>query len=400
MSGIPLVKTFVRIAEDANHIYDQAVQHASLVPGGSGKALSTLVKPYQIHLVLSTAFNATRLHHGYTAKQSVDPFLPPQGLTAGTTYNPFGPDDGDTGPQTEAGRQIPIDEFIYQQLVINNVCVCAVTLFAWEFLTTLPAEWQLYWRMGRRSVQTWLFALVRYGTLPSLILPAYSTWHDFSDAGRSCLTHQQEATAVVQLIVSIVFVWRTSAIWDRDKRVIAGLSFLVMVQFATSFAILWYTRETLLSNGNCMPLPAPGKRDIQAYFYLCAFIFDSITIGLSFWRLAYFSDLPISGKVPNNPSSREETQNEKDAREGTEHRNPFQVALGLRKFPVRFFGHVMRRWESMTLTPLLGTLSRNGLIYWSMAGVFNLANFGLEISNSIHSKGKSLHLHGDSLLIG
>ena len=206
--------------------------------------------------------------------------------------DPITPHNGSTAPQNENGKVLPVDQFVQQQLTMNNVspslvhyaharshslphplafsrqiAVAGVTLYIWEFLTTLSSEWDLYRNHSwRHSAQPWLFALVRYGTLPAVVLPAYSIWNDFSNHPNGCVSHQMITIVFVQLIVAIVFVWRTVAIWDRDMRIIVFLSCLTAAQFGTSFALLWFTTETLLSNGSCMPLPQPGLPDLQAWF--------------------------------------------------------------------------------------------------------------------------------------
>ncbi|KDN45619.1 hypothetical protein K437DRAFT_121242 [Tilletiaria anomala UBC 951] len=316
------------------------------------------------------------------------PMRNPTAAAVASAYNSFRPEDGSMYQQEEGNRVLPIDAFVEQQFIINNVAVAAVTLYAWEFISTLPAEFSLYSRMGWKSVQPWLFALVRYGTLPALILPAYSTWGDF-DNTRACLIHQQEVTAVVQLIVAVIFVRRTVAIWDRDLRVMVFLIVLTALQFAMSFGLLWFTEETLLSNGACMPLPRPGSTDLQAYFYLVAFVFDTITIGLSFWKLCYYSDLPAP--TMNSPRRRSSAMLHDD---GIAKESPKVIGEGRsnlasaarRALSLTILGHIHRRWESLNVTPLLSILSRNGLMYFVVASAFNIANVGLELSKSIHSK--------------
>lgn len=54
---------------------------------------------------------------------------------------------------------------------MNNIAVAALTLFGWEFLTTLPSEIALYRHRRLLSPPVILFAFVRYSTVAAVVLP-------------------------------------------------------------------------------------------------------------------------------------------------------------------------------------------------------------------------------------
>jgi len=83
--------------------------------------------------------------------------------------------------------------------VSNNVTVAALTLYLWEWLVALPDEVFLYRTRKWNSPQVVLLFLVRYGTLPSIILNAYLTFNNFKE-GEDCPQHTQLTTAIVQLM--------------------------------------------------------------------------------------------------------------------------------------------------------------------------------------------------------
>jgi hypothetical protein len=143
--------------------------------------------------------------------------------------------------------------------------------------------------------------------------------------------------------------------------------------------------------------------------YLVAFLFDATTIGLSFFKLAYYSDLPATTvqytKKPsfkrkgNDPFSSGEVMSEKQGekqrsftpssdktRDLKQSPMVLRTLTALKSTPYHALVKLRWRWSTLTLTPLLSTLSRNGVAYLTLASAFNLANLGLELSESIHSK--------------
>lgn len=299
-----------------------------------------------------------------------------------------------------SGTYINYDEFRWQQLVANNIAVASVTLFGWETLTTLGSEWTLYIRALRGSISKLpviLFALVRYGSIPAVVLPAYSVWQDFTDSPSGCLKHQQICIAFVQLIVSCVFVWRTVAIWRRERWVVIFLIALTITQFALSFFFLWFSPEKLLPNGACMPVQQTGFFDTLPWFYLMSFIYDCTLAGMSAFKLWQYTDDNRTSKLRNrnlNSSGRvivvdhshapsPGSSSEKGATAAS-HPGSLNKVASLAAFPVRTAKTAHRRY--LSLPPLLTRLLGNGIQYFLVASCFNVVNLALEFSKSIHAK--------------
>lgn len=275
-------------------------------------------------------------------------------------FNPNDTTPGNwNGTHVEGNKSLDYSDFLYQQIVANNIAVAALTLYIWEFITTLYDEVQLYRHRKLSSPHVILFALIRYGTLPALILPTYSTWHNFQNDPDGCLQHQQLAIAAVQLIVGMVFAWRTIAIWGKDRRIVALLGFLVVAQFAASFALLWFSEEKRLPNGACMPVPSPSGFNPLPWFYLTAMAYDAVTIGLSTWKLWQFSALG----------------------------RPLELqprTIDAFRAPIKTAKKVRDQWASFS--PLLEKLMGSGLVYFTIATAFNACNFALEIKQDLHAK--------------
>lgn len=267
------------------------------------------------------------------------------------------------GTDIEGGQSLDIGDFFFQQIVANNIAVAALTLYGWEYISTLYDEIQLYRSQKLFSRQVILFLLVRYGTLPSLILPAFSVWHNFTNDMTGCLQHQQLAICVVQLIVSIVFAWRTIAIWGHELRITIFFVVIVCLQFGASFGLLWFSEEKLLPNGACMPVTPKNGFNPLPPFYAIAFAYDILTMCMSTFRLWKFSALgrqqimsePLQWRQPCNSTR--------------------QMLIS-----------VKRRVQDMSESPLIEKITHAGLIYFLVASSFNAVALGLEVSKNVHSK--------------
>ncbi|CAO1631722.1 unnamed protein product [Parajaminaea phylloscopi] len=313
------------------------------------------------------------------------------------------------------GSDIDYSDFVSQQLVANNIAVAAVTLYGWEYMTTLASEIHLYERAYRGSITrlpVLLFALVRYGSIPAVILPAYSVWKDFKKTPSGCLKHLQLCIVVVQLIVSSVFVWRTSAIWRRDRKVVVFTILATILQFALSFYFLWHSTEKLLPNGACMPVPVKSFFNTLPWFYLMAFLYDLALFSLSLYKLWSYTDdatptlasrkatfssgtltpgiviVSRRGAKDNTTTSSEEEKTDElsmpsPAQEDHTRSLP-RKAGGLARFPVEKVRSAHRRY--LSLPPLLTRLLGNGLQYFLLASSFNLVSLALELCHSIHAK--------------
>lgn len=267
------------------------------------------------------------------------------------------------GTDIEGNQSLDIGDFFFQQIVANNIAVAALTLYGWEYISTLYDEIQLYKTQKLFSRHVILFLLVRYGTLPSLILPAFSVWHNFSNDVNGCLQHQQLTICVVQLIASIVFAWRTIAIWGHGRKITIFFIVIVCLQFGASFGLLWFSEDQLLPNGACMPVTPKNGFNPLPPFYAIAFAYDLLTMCMSSLRLWQFSAL-----------GRQETVWE-----------PLQWSQPS-VFARRIWTRVKTNLQAMSESPLIERITHAGLVYFLVASSFNGVALALEASKNVHSK--------------
>ncbi|WFD32622.1 hypothetical protein MSPP1_003670 [Malassezia sp. CBS 17886] len=328
-------------------------------------------------------------------------------------------DDVSEGPTAQ--RHISVDQFQEQQRIADYITVAALTLYAWEYLATLPRELYMYQPRMIVRPQVILFLLIRYGTIPAIVLPSYSLWHYFGP-NESCPPHEQLTVAVVQFLVACIFSWRTVAIWRRERVVTIFLVVFTMCLFGTSVGLLYFSDDALLPDGACRPISFSGEGEDSVntvqWFYLSSMIFDTTTLVLSSYKLMQYANMgrrisvhpahtdralhaspPTSrGPVFRDPFAAHRQQSEKDAlplpsqtRGGRRRSSATELArrvqanvVPVATFPYHLARDVYQWWS--TLTPLIARLIANGFVYFFVATAFNLLNFILEVVQSLHSK--------------
>lgn len=305
--------------------------------------------------------------------------------------------DADDFRDPMTGKPITDHEFDEQQTVANNVTIAGLTLYVWEYLSLLPRELGMYRRKMLMRPQVLLFLLIRYGTVPAIVLPAYSFYGIFT-AESDCLQHEQVTVAVVQFLVSCIFSWRTTAIWRRNQKITLLLVVLTFAVFATNIGLLFYSDDVLVRGGACRPGLDQNNINTVPWFYLTSMVFDTVTMVLSSYKLIAYanmgqrfdSDHPVF-RDPFNPTQRETVAAEHGAsvsldssRRKSSLAQPVSDAYRFVTTPIR----MMHRWNraSRRFTPLLARLFYNGLVYFFVATAFNLVNLVLELVRSIHSK--------------
>lgn len=276
------------------------------------------------------------------------------------------------------------------EVVANNITVAALTLYIWEYLTTFPREITMYRTKMLRRPQVVLFLLIRYGTIPALVLPAYALWHHFDDAD-DCPKHDQITVALVQFLVACIFSWRTIAIWQRTRWVVVFLTTFSCMLLGTSVGLLYFSRDTLLVTGACHPSlrrdPSQYGVNTVQWFYLVSMIFDTVTMSMSTYKLYVIANMGRSARGPEFRDPFEaHHQLAHEEKQPPTHWATFREGrtYSSLSYPVRKLKEMHAWWAS--LTPLLARLFRNGLIYFFVATLFNLVNFILEAVNSIHAK--------------
>lgn len=309
-------------------------------------------------------------------------------------------------------RRITKEQLEYQIDVAEYVCVAGLTLYCWEFLATLGRELKMWLRP--RSLlhpQVILFLLIRYATIPSLVVTSYSLWGHF-DKDDDCVEHEQLTVAVVEFVVACVFSWRTIAIWRRARWVVVFMITLTLAVTGVSIGLLYFSRDALLVTGACRPAHDPedspemnSRVNTFMWFYLTSMIFDTIAVMLSTYKLCLYANMGrrIQKVVFRDPFELHRQQLEKGETEhgdnmyNMESFDPKQARRTPRLyrrlsqnvtstvfFPVRVTNDLMTWWSS--LTPLVARLLRNGMVYFVVATAYNLNNFLLEATQSLHAK--------------
>ena len=301
-----------------------------------------------------------------------------------------------------SNRHLSQEQFEHQIEIANDITVAGITLYVWEYLATLPRELSIWSRPRElRRPQMILFLLVRYATLPCVVLPAYTLWHHFTDQSQ-CPRHHQVCAAVVQFLVSCIFSWRTIAIWRRNRIISVGLSVFTLLVFAVNVGLLYYANDALISTGACRPTGGSNDNDAGfntvMYFYIVSMIFDAITLFLSLYKLFLYANMGRQLEHMQTPDPLDHCR-EKDlenAFEAAPRRSWRQSsAANMVRHVNGHFGHaamcpvrLMRAahawWSS--LTPLVARLIANGLVYFFVASAYNGASIGLEAEHSIHAK--------------
>ncbi|WFD44282.1 hypothetical protein MPSI1_002948 [Malassezia psittaci] len=296
-----------------------------------------------------------------------------------------------------------------QTRVANYITVASLTLYEWEYLRTLPREIMMYQRHMLRRPQVILFLLIRYGTIPALILPSWTLWNHFTNSTQ-CPKREQITVAVVQFLVACIFSWRTIAIWRRKRWVIILLVFLTSAIFGVSVGLLYHSSDAVTYNGACRPsvdsddnAKAPSGVNAVKWFYLTSMIFDTVTLVLSSYKLIYYANMGRKLQTPvyhdsfesyrvnathTNPSKElPEPVVNNSTRRSSATKALKKIPSGMNsiaRFPFRKILTVLQWWSS--LTPLVARLIANGFLYFFVATAFNVVNFVLEQVNSIHSK--------------
>lgn len=339
-----------------------------------------------------------------------------QGDDGGGSDHGSNNNDPDTISDPTTNRRITKSQLEYQLKVAEYVCVAGLTLYAWEYLMTIGREISMW--LHPRSLlhpQVALFLLIRYVSIPPLVVTSYSLWGHFAKA-EECLKHEQMTVAIVQFVVSCVFSWRTIAIWRRKRWVIIFMIMLSLVLFGTTIGLLYFSRDSLVvAGGACRPAfdsdgEQPSGVNTVKWFYLCAMIFDTVAMGLSTYKLFTYANMGrrLQKITFRDPFEMHRQQLEK-SQVGPTYVPPDQLGTDLDPYEsecVRPMPHVVRRWCSniasvvlipyhkvhsmynwwMSLTPLVARLLRNGIVFFVVATAHNVNNFVLEARNALHSK--------------
>lgn len=307
-------------------------------------------------------------------------------------------DSGNDNPHADSGHKDPTShrkltnkQYGEEERASNNVTVASLTLYLWEYLATFPREIMMYRRHMLSRPQVILFLLIRYGTLPAIIVTTYSFYGHFY---HGCIEHQAITIAIVQIILSCIFAWRTAAIWRHSRIISIFLACLVASVTATSIALMYFFDFVLFADKDGMCRPGldfkEGTTNTSPWFYLTAMVFDTTTMVLSSYKLITYARLGRDLEEPSRgtPSAKSSSVSiHEEPKPGGMFRRYSTHAVNLRNTLTAFvkFHHELNAW-TMAFTPLIARLFYNGLVYFAVATAFNLVNFVLELTKSLHSK--------------
>ncbi|EPQ26706.1 uncharacterized protein PFL1_05685 [Pseudozyma flocculosa PF-1] len=134
--------------------------------------------------------------------------------------------------------------------VLNNSTVAGLTLYGWEFLSTLIDEIHIYKTPSWRSPQVILFALNRCVSLAAMILSAYATWS--TSTRKPCLPYLCIAIGMVMIPAISIFSWRTVAIWRRDRRIIRVMATMSTCLFILAAGVVGTADYRTRPEGGCV----------------------------------------------------------------------------------------------------------------------------------------------------
>ncbi|KAI9459898.1 hypothetical protein BJY52DRAFT_299845 [Lactarius psammicola] len=166
----------------------------------------------------------------------------------------------------------------------NNLRIASLTMAAYDYLMTLPAEYRLYKSSNRRSTGLILFVLLRYSSIMVLVVSNVGFFHH-GFTSNTC-DHYYLVTPVFKVIQMMtsqaILAIRTYGISQRNRWV--GWTLLLAYTLAAGFQ--WfssiYGRIPLMINGNCTIASAHPQSPISTWsFYFVAMLFDCLTLSIS-----------------------------------------------------------------------------------------------------------------------
>ncbi|KAH9003852.1 hypothetical protein EDB86DRAFT_2285225 [Lactarius hatsudake] len=170
----------------------------------------------------------------------------------------------------------------------NNLRVASLTMAAYDYLLTLPAEYRLYKSSNRRSTGLILFVLLRYSSITVLVISNVGFFHhNFTPEICGHFYMVAPVFKVIQVMTSqAILAIRTYGISQRSPWV--GWTLLLSYILGTGFQ--WfsclYNRIPTMIGGNCTTgTPHPHSAISTWLFYLVAMLFDCLTLSISTFYL-------------------------------------------------------------------------------------------------------------------
>ncbi|KDN45267.1 hypothetical protein K437DRAFT_256719 [Tilletiaria anomala UBC 951] len=181
--------------------------------------------------------------------------------------------------------QVPVLPVLAPVWDIALYAAVSLGMVLWDYLLTLPNEIRWYRKKGFVLI-TLPFVIVRYVPIIWLVLfltgqRAFWTEKTCNVVGRIV----PYACCIVTLGASAIFVFRTWAIYNRNRTILCLLCFLWVGQAVCTLVVTSYTIPLIGPGGlGCFPLAKPHPNVYYAYF-IANVIFDVAIVLISSLRL-------------------------------------------------------------------------------------------------------------------
>jgi len=175
------------------------------------------------------------------------------------------------------------------------VTLVSITILVYDFFLTFPMEVERFWFVSRVNFAIFLFYINRYliilGYIPILIENFWVTDDPAKkQICRSLQTYHECLSTVVQLIVAVLLIMRTYALYKRDIRVLVVFVSISIILFAGGSWAGYggYTSpvdQDVLVHVGCGVLYSSDRAKRFALSWASMFLFDILVFGMTLYRI-------------------------------------------------------------------------------------------------------------------
>ncbi|KAI0255495.1 hypothetical protein BJV78DRAFT_678543 [Lactifluus subvellereus] len=166
--------------------------------------------------------------------------------------------------------------------------IASLSIAAYDFILTLPAEYRLYKSSDRKSLGLVLFIIIRYLSIVAIVVSNVGFfYHGFTPKSCDNFFYVLPVLKVLQMMVSHTILGiRTYNIAQRSVwigRTIASAAFVfIAIEWAAALA----NRIPQMTNGNCMIASSHPLWPLSTWsFALAAMLYDCLTLSISTYYL-------------------------------------------------------------------------------------------------------------------
>ncbi|KAI9459889.1 hypothetical protein BJY52DRAFT_299307 [Lactarius psammicola] len=166
----------------------------------------------------------------------------------------------------------------------NNLRIASLTMAAYDYLITLPAEYRIYRFSNRRSTGLILFVLIRYTSIIVLVASNVGFfYHGFTPKACEHYRFAAPVLKVVQIMVSQAILGvRAYGVSQRNSWVGRTLLLTYILGVGFQWFTSLYDRIPVMTDGNCIVTSAHPKSPVSTWsFYLVAMLYDCLTLSIS-----------------------------------------------------------------------------------------------------------------------